>query len=76
MDRPPSLADTAIDTLAEIRQIDSNLDPDAPERLVIREMKRAAEQAVAEGLRLAANIARSAREVREVIAETRRTTAK
>jgi hypothetical protein len=64
-----SIADMAVDTLAAIQRMDKDIGLDNPERHAIREMKRAAELAVTEGLRVAMAIVHAADSVRAAVEE-------
>ena len=67
-----SIADIAVSTLAGIKAIGDGISNDDPERHAIRAMKRAAEQAVLNGLQIADDIIRAARDVREAVADTKK----
>lgn len=60
----PSIADQAIFTLGEIERMADGMDDGDPMRHTVRKMKRTAEQAVIEGLRLAQEIADATRQMR------------
>jgi hypothetical protein len=66
-----NIADMAASTLAAIDRMDEGLDANHPERDAILNLKRAAEQAVIDGLRGALAIADAARSVRNAVTEVK-----
>lgn len=60
----PSIADQAVFTLGEIERMADGMDDNDPMRHTVRKMKRTAEQAITEGLRLAQEIADATRQMR------------
>lgn len=64
-----SIADMAVSALAAIQGMDEGMGVVEPERHAIREMKRAAEQAITDACRLALSIAWASRTVRKVASE-------
>lgn len=53
----PSLADSAVDTIAAVRAMGEGLPLEAPERHTVRNMKRVAEDIIGNALRQARDIA-------------------
>lgn len=62
-----TLAEQAVDTLAEIKRMDFNVNSDSPERYAIHLMKQAAEEAVSNGLRLAMQIVWAAKQAQDTV---------
>lgn len=62
-----SLADLAVTTLAELKQIEAGMKTDAEERFAIWRAKEAAEQAIRSGCEVALNILTAARFMREAV---------
>lgn len=65
----PSIADQAIAALSAVQRMDEGIDLEHPERHAVRELKRAAEQAMLDAFRLATSLAFTAQTVREVAKE-------
>lgn len=60
----PSIADQAVFTLGEIERMTDGMEENEQMRYTVRKMKRTAEKAVIEGLRLAQEIAEATRQMR------------
>jgi hypothetical protein len=67
-----SLADVAVSTLAAINVMADGISTDDPERHAVWALKRAAEQAVLNGLQTAGDIVRAARDAREAVADAKK----
>lgn len=65
----PSLADQAVFVLGEIDRIADGMLNDDPMRHVVRGMKRAAERAIENGLRLAQEIVDNSKNLRKDVAD-------
>ncbi len=64
-----SLADQAVEVLGMVRAMDADMTNDRPERHQVRNLKRMAEAAIAEGLRRAAEFAWIAKDLPSLVAE-------
>ena len=64
-----SLADQAVEVLAMVRAMTSDMTNDRPERHQVRNLKRLAEQAIADGFRQAAEFAWMAKDLPSLVAE-------
>lgn len=64
MDQQTSLADQAFEAVALVRAICDDIDNDDPERHIVRNLKRLAEQNLEASFRLAIDIAHQAKQVR------------
>ena len=71
-----SLADQAVDVLAMVRAMTADMTNDRPERHQVRNLKRLAEQAIAEGLRQAAEFVWMAKDLPSLVAEVEKQTRK
>lgn len=71
MNQRQSLADQAVTALAAIAAMDEDLSNEHAERHIIRGMKRAAEAALENGLRVAQDLAWVARDVKKEFQEIR-----
>jgi hypothetical protein len=61
-----SLADLAVEALAEVRAMDSGVELEHPERHTVRDMKSTAEQILDQAFRQAKRLAASAQDLREL----------
>ena len=66
-----SLADQAVQAIALVKAMDADMTNDKPQRRVVRNLKRLAEQAIANGLRQAIDLAWQARDTETLVAEVR-----
>ena len=64
-----SLADQVIEALAAVSQMDHGMDNDQPERHEVRNLKRIAEQAIADAMRTAVELSWQAKAVRKLARE-------
>jgi len=64
-----SLADQAVEVLGMVRAMDADMTNDRPERHQVRNLKRMAEAAIAEGLRRATELAWMAKDLPSLVAE-------
>lgn len=64
-----SLADQVIQALADVRQMDDGIYTDCPERNAIWNLKRLAEQAIADAMRAATELAWQAKAIRKMARE-------
>jgi len=64
-----SLADQVIQSLADVRQMDEGIDTDCPERHAVWSLKRVAEQAIADAMRTATELAWQAKAIRKLARE-------
>ena len=64
-----SLADQVIQTLADVRQMDDGIDTDCHERHAVWNLKRLAEQAIADAMRAATELAWQAKSLRKMARE-------
>lgn len=64
-----SLADQVIQSLADVRQMDDGIDTDCPEHHAIWNLKRLAEQAIADAMRAATELAWQAKAIRKLARE-------
>jgi hypothetical protein len=69
MSQQPSLADQAVYTLALVARIGEDLTSDAPERHVVRNIKRCAEKAIEAGLQIAGDLAYQAEQISKEFGE-------
>lgn len=66
-----SLADMAVRALADVAAIDSSVTIEAPERHIVRELKRQAESTIQEACIRAMGLARLAADIQETYSEAR-----
>jgi hypothetical protein len=64
-----SLADQVIQALAEVRQMDQDIDANYPEWYVVRSLKKAAEQTIAAAMITASDLAWQAKKIRQMARE-------
>jgi hypothetical protein len=64
VNRPPSLADSAVSVLAAVAQVDMGVEMEHDERHHVRTLKRLAEKALEEGMRAAQELAHLAGSMR------------
>jgi hypothetical protein len=64
-----SLADRAVHALALVAAMGENLSNDDPERHIVRNMKRTAEQAMSNAFQLASDLAYQAKDVSDTFAK-------
>lgn len=71
-----SLADKAVEVLAMVKAMDTDMTNDRPERHQVRNLKRLAEAAVDEGFRRAVDFAWMAKDLQSLVAEVEKQTRK